>query len=76
MFKCEATKTQTNPNEAAHRLVTHVRNRTYTRRNYKTGQDEIVGHGTEVAREILVCKSYYEQVMADGFKPQVVKEKE
>jgi hypothetical protein len=76
MFKCAKTGKMTKPNEPAHRLVTHIRNTTYTRPNYKTGQDEVIGHGSEIAREVLVCKEYYAECLANGFQPQVVVEKE
>ena len=74
MFKCQATGKITNPNEPAHRLVTHVRSRTYIRKNYKTGSDEMVGHGTEIVREILVCKEYAAECAAKDFQPQLVGE--
>lgn len=74
MFKCQKTGKLSQPGESANKLVTHVRNRTYYRRNHKTASDEIVGHGTEIAREILVCREYFAEAMAAGFKPQLVKE--
>ena len=74
MFYCQATKKLVPAGEAAHKLVTHVRNRTYYRRNHKTGSDEIIGHGSEIAREILVCKEYFAECQANGFQPQVVRE--
>ena len=76
MFKCQVTGRLSQPNEPAHRLVTHIRNRTYYRRNHKTGQDDIIGHGSEVVREILVCREYYDSQIAAGFKPAIVKEKD
>ena len=76
MFYCEATKVLVPANESACKLVTHIRNKTYTRRNHKTASDEIIGHGTEVVREILVSKEYYAEVMAKGFQPQVVRSKD
>jgi hypothetical protein len=76
MFKCQATGFLSKPNEGAHRLVTHIRNKTYYRHNRKSGQDEIAGHGTEIVREILVSKEHYAKLMAQGFQPQVVREKE
>ena len=72
MFICAKTGRMTQPNEPAHRLVTQIRERTYTRRNPKTGQDEIIGFGTEVVREILVCKEYAAEAAATGFKPRIV----
>lgn len=74
MFICKATGLMSKPNEKSAKLVTHVRNRVYTRINHKTGQDEIVGHGSEVVREILVSKEYYNQVMAQGYTPKIVVE--
>ena len=76
MYKCQATGFTSRPNEPAFRLVTHVRNRSYVRPNRKTGQDDTVGHGTEIVREILVSKEYYSEVMAKGFQPQVVVSKD
>jgi tRNA G37 N-methylase TrmD len=73
MFICAATGVLTKANEPAHRLVTHVRNKNYTRRNHKTNNDEVIGSGQEIVREILVCKEYYENVMAKGFTPEVVR---
>jgi hypothetical protein len=75
MFYCQATKKLSKPNEPAHKLVTHVRNRAYTRWNHKKNDHEVIGHGVEVVREILVCREYYEKCMAEGFQPQVVREK-
>jgi hypothetical protein len=72
MFVCQATGLMSKPNESAHKLVTHIRNRTYTRVNHKTGFDEIIGNGTEVVREILVSKEYYVNATARGFQPEVV----
>jgi hypothetical protein len=76
MFTCQATGLRSRPGESAAKLVTHIRNRTYTRYNHKTTQDEIVGHGSEIVREITVSKEYYNQVMAQGFTPKVVVEKD
>lgn len=76
MFKCQATKRLSQPGESAERLVTHVRNRTYTRWNHKKAEPEVVGHGTETVREILVCKEHYLKLMAEGFQPQVVRDSE
>lgn len=73
MFYCQATKRLSQPGESAQKLITHVRNKTYLRRNHKTNQDEAIGHGVETVREILVSNEYYQKAMADGFKPAVVK---
>lgn len=73
MFYCQATKKLSKPGEPAAKLVTHVRNRTYFRWNPKRGEQEAIGHGTEIVREILVSKEYYAKVMAEGFQPQVVR---
>lgn len=73
MFYCQATKRLSQSGEPAHKLVTHVRSKTYTRRNHKTNQDEAIGQGTEIVREILVSKEYYAEAMAKGFQPQVVR---
>jgi hypothetical protein len=64
------------PNETAHKLVTHVRNKTYFRYNHKTGQEEITGHGTEIVREIMVTRECATDMAIKGFKPQVVVEKD
>jgi hypothetical protein len=73
MFKCEKTGRLSQPNESSSRLVTHVRNVVYRVRNTKIGgSDEIVGHGTEIVREITVCNGYYAEAMANGFVPTVV----
>jgi hypothetical protein len=37
---------------------------------------ELEGHGWEIVREITVSQEYYNQQMAAGFKPQLVKEKD
>jgi hypothetical protein len=76
MLYCQASKKLSKPNEGSRKLVTHVRNKTYYRWNRKSGQEEIDGHGWEVVREILVSQEYYNQALAAGFKPEVVKEKE
>lgn len=73
MFICQATKTLSKPNEKARKLVTHVRNRTYYRWDRKAGAEVAVGHGIETVREITVSQEYYNQAMAAGFKPQVVR---
>jgi hypothetical protein len=73
MFKCQVTGAQTQANEPAHRLVTHIRQRTYYRHNPKTGQDEVIGQGSEIVREALVCKEFYQSAMANSFQPTVVK---
>ena len=74
MFRCQATHKLSLPTEKAHKLVTHIRNKTYYRHNRKTGQDEAIGHGSEIVREILVSGAHYNEVMAAGFKPQVVRD--
>ena len=72
MFYCQATKRLVPAGETAHKLVTHIRHRTYTRVNHKTKQEETIGQGTEIVREILVSKEYHAEAIANGFKPQVV----
>jgi hypothetical protein len=71
MFICKATKFNTKPNESACHLVTHIRHKTYYRKD-KYGQDVISGQGQEIVREILVCREYYDKVMAENFQPHVV----
>jgi hypothetical protein len=58
------------------KLVTHIRNKTYMRYNRKSEQDEVSGHGTEVVREVLVSREAYDKLIASGFQPEVVKEKQ
>jgi hypothetical protein len=75
MFRCAITNTLSEPREGAMRLVTHIRQRTYIRKNFKTDQDDMVGHGWEIVREVLVRRGAYEELMAQGFKPEVVKDR-
>jgi hypothetical protein len=72
MFYCQKTGALSQPNEPAHKLVTHIRNKTYFRYNPKSKQDEAIGHGTEIVREVLVSKEYLAEQTAKGFQPQVV----
>lgn len=96
MFKCQATGRMSLPNEKAHRLVTHIRSKTYfgrpkRKRTFERNDDgegtmksrrpiseepEIIGHGYETVREILVSGEHYAKLMAEGFRPQLVREKE
>jgi hypothetical protein len=76
MFKCEKSGMYSQPNEKACKLVTHVRSKTYHKWDHKEGQEVVIGFGTEIVREVLVSKEYYSHVMAKGFQPQVVVEKE
>lgn len=72
MFKCYVTQKQTQPRETACKLVTHIRNKTYHRKD-KYGQDVVNGQGTEIVKEVMVCRELYDQVIAEGFQPEVVK---
>ena len=74
MFYCQATKVLVPAGETANKLVTHVREKIYYRKD-KYGQDVIAGRGQEIVREILVSREYYTQLMAKGFQPEVVHEK-
>ena len=76
MYYCQATKKLSQPNEPAHKLVTHVRSKTYYAWDRKRQDYVAVGQGTEIVREILVSKEYHAQKMAEGFQPQLVKEKQ
>jgi hypothetical protein len=76
MFKCQATGRLVPAGESAHRLVTHVRSKTYTRWNHKKNDHEAIGHGSEIVREILVCKEYFAEATANSFQPEVVRSKE
>ena len=71
MYRCQATNVLV-PTGPAYRLVTHVRPRIYSRINHKTGLPEVMGEGSEIAREILVSKEYYERAMTHNFQPAVV----
>ncbi len=73
MFRCAITGNLSKPGEGAVMLVTHVRKRTYIRKDFKTEQDDMVGHGTEIVREVLVTKEAYDKLMAEGFQPEVVR---
>jgi hypothetical protein len=73
MFRCAITGNISKPGEGATMLVTHIRKRTYIRKNCKTEQDDMVGHGTEIVREVLCTKEAYDKLMAEGFQPEVVR---
>jgi hypothetical protein len=73
MFRCQGSGKLVTKGEDAHRLVTHIRNKTYYCVNHRTGLPEFVGEGTEIVREILVSREYYQQAIADGFQPELVK---
>ena len=73
MFYCGITGQLSKPGERSVKLVTHVRQRTYIRKNFKTDTDDTVGHGFEIVREMLCRRSAYELLIADGFQPEVVK---
>ena len=73
MFYCKLTKRLSKSGESAAKLVTHVRAKVYTRWNHKTAQDEAIGEGVEIVREVLVSKEHYAKLMAEGFQPQVAK---
>jgi hypothetical protein len=76
MFVCQLTGKQSKCGEQPKKLVTHIRNKTYYRVNHKTGMRDVVGYGTEIVREALISSEHYNKLMAEGFVPQVVKEKE
>ena len=61
MYYCQATKRLSLPGDRAYKLVTHIRPKTYYRWNFRTEQDEAIGKGTEIVREIIVCEQYYHQ---------------
>jgi hypothetical protein len=73
MYRCQATGKIVPRGTDAHKLVTHIRNKTYYRWNHKTDRPEVIGEGTEIVRELLVCKEYYDQAIANGFQPELVK---
>lgn len=73
MFRCAITGNLSKPGEGAAMLVTHIRKRTYIRKNFKTEQDDMVGHGTEIVREVMCTKEAYDKLMAEGFQPEVVR---
>jgi hypothetical protein len=73
MFICAITGKLSKPGEGAMKLVTHIRQRTYIRKNFKTEQDDTVGHGSEIVREVLCTREAYDKLMAGGFQPEVVK---
>ena len=76
MYYCQATKVLVPARQAANKLVTHIRPKTYYRVNHRTGLREAVGEGTEIVREILVSREYYEQAISNGFQPELVKSKD
>ena len=73
MYKCQTTGVTTESGQPAYKLVTKIRPKIYYRWNHKTGLDEIAGEGTEIVSELLVSKEHYEQAMANGFQPEMVK---
>lgn len=73
MFICGITGNLSKPGEGAMKLITHIRKRTYIRKNFKTEQDDMVGHGTEIVREIICTRAAYDKLMAEGFQPEVVR---
>jgi len=75
VFRCAITGELSKPREGAMKLVTHVRNKNYTRYDHKTDEEYIIGRGTEVVCEVLVTRAAYDKAMAEGFTPTLVKEK-
>ena len=73
MYRCQATNVQVPAKQPACRLITHIRPKTYYRINHKTGLEEVVGQGTEIVREILASREYYNHALATGFQPELVK---
>lgn len=56
MYRCQVTGKLVGPGIPANRVVVERRERTYTRYNYKTQQEEIVGKGWEIVRELTVSE--------------------
>jgi hypothetical protein len=77
MFYCGITGKLSQPGESAFKLVTHVRQRTYVRTHFNADEETVntVGHGTEIVREILCSREAYDKLMAEGFQPEVVKDR-
>jgi hypothetical protein len=76
MFKCQVSGLFSKPNDPAHRVVTQVRNKVYHRWDHKINDYVVVGHGKEIVKEILVSREVANSMLASGFEPQVVVEKE
>jgi hypothetical protein len=73
MFRCQMTGKLSKPGESPQKLVTKIRKKTYFRTNKKTGLQEIVGHGHEIAQEVLISQSHHAKLIAEGFLPELVK---
>lgn len=75
MFRCYFTKKLSKPGESPRKLVIKIRKKDYYRFNRKTGTRELSGHGTEIVQEVDVIEEHYEKLIAEGFVPQLVKDK-
>jgi len=64
MFRCQATGKVSKPREKPIRIIVETRPQTYENK-YKDEDNEwqyLRTEGSEIVREILVCKEYYDTV--------------
>lgn len=57
MFNCTTCNTTAAPRMQSVRIVTAVRPKTYHRLNVETDELEVAGHGHEISKERIVCRS-------------------